>query len=227
MRDPRRRIGHNLRCNDGTTKCLETGAGQGATAVGEATTGSLESSRKGREFRRGGKRDPETEIGAENATEVLGTEARGGLGHPEASGEFGVGSTRGKARESDGETDGPGEAEGRPGGVAAVEQGVEEAAEPLEGGGFHAETKKGVVGVSPAEGNGGVRLRASLVALALAGATRGGGGDVGSGGEEVEGKGEEGRLGCGERKRGGRRVGEGEGEEEEKEKRDLGHEKGN
>lgn len=125
-----------------------------------------------------------------------GAEAGGVLGDGEAAGDVGVGRAGGEAGEGEGEAGGAGEAEGGAGGVAAVEEGVEEAGEPVEGGGGHAEAQPVLVRAGARAA--GARsdqtptpwfliLLVFLLPLSLVGAReeRGGDGDLG-GGEEME-----------------------------------------
>lgn len=153
----------------------------------------MEGLRDGWEVRGRGKRDPEAEVGAEDAAELLDAEFSDGVGDGEAGGDLLVVLALGETGEADGEAGAGGEVEGveEGGGVAALEEGIEEAGEPLEGGGGHEEgVAEGVRGAG--EGIGELEM---AMAFAFAFALEEFVGFGGEGGGELVGEEEEGEDG--------------------------------
>lgn len=146
----------------------------------------MEGLRDGWEVRGRGKRDPEAEVGAEDAAELFDAEFSDGDGDGEAGGDLGVVGAFGEAGEADGEAGAGGEVEGveEGGGVAALEEGIEEAGEPLEGGGGHEE------GVAEGVRGAGEGIGVLKIAFAFVFAVFGGEGECGGElvGEEEEGE---------------------------------------
>lgn len=107
---------------------------------GEGTSGSGEMGMEGRERGRGGgEGEVEAEVGGEDAAEVSSAESGVGFRDGESGGDVGVGEAGGEAGEGDGEAGGARDEERGGRWVPAVEEGVQEAGEELEGGGGHQE----------------------------------------------------------------------------------------
>lgn len=144
----------------------------------------MEGLRDGWEVRGRGKRDPEAEVGAEDAAELLDAEFSDGVGDGEAGGDLLVVLALGETGEADGEAGAGGEVEGveEGGGVAALEEGLQEAGEPLEGGGGHEE------GVAEGVRGAGEGIGVLKIAFAFVFAVFGGEGECGGElvGEEEE-----------------------------------------
>lgn len=197
----RRRIDHDLGSDARSSNFLrfpcnsESSTSNDSAAIGYSGD-RLKRGRHAIELTRGRKPDPEPEIGAQDTAELLDAEPRDRVGDLKPGRHLGVIGAGGQPEEADPEPGFGGEVERRVNRVAALEQRLEEASQPLERGRTHPEQELERVRVARDDRVCSVELtelRVGVVCLLLSfafsgeeGEEREGGGEVGGGEEVVE-----------------------------------------